>query len=158
MKKWIWIPLLMVLILLQSTMGQSQEKIPPVAQQIAEKIQMAIQSYKVDKVVEGATLLCDIILMTRPYTSWPQGFLEAIDFARGSFQETNFSEGVGSIKKAIEIFEPDSTPSSGDAEGPVGNISKVILNKLETAIENFKVGNVDQAVLLILESLALLTP
>jgi len=52
MKKWIWIPLIMALILSISCQGQSQEEVPPVAQQIAEKNQQAVQSYKDDKVIE----------------------------------------------------------------------------------------------------------
>ena len=158
MKKWIWLPLIMALILSISCQEQPQEEAPLVAKQIAEKIQQAVQSYKDDKVIEGAALLCDVILMTRPRTSWPEGFVEAVDSAKGSFQKTNFSEGVGFIEKAIKIFKPDYLTSSGEDTGQVANVAQVALSKIESAVENFKAGNADQAVLLILESLTLLVP
>lgn len=149
---------MIALILSISCQGQPHEEVPPVAQQIAEKIQQAVQSYKEDKVIEGAALLCDVVLMTRPRTSWPEGFAEAVDSAKGNFQTTNFSEGVGFIEKAIKIFKPDYLTSSSEDTGQVASIAQVILNKIEYAVENFKAGNADQAVLLILESLTLLAP
>jgi hypothetical protein len=158
MKKWIGIPLMMALLIPISSQGQPQEEVPPLAQQIAENIQQAVQSYKNDEVVKGATILCDVVLMTRPSSAWPEGFTEALDSAKDSFQKTNFSEGVASIKKAIKIFKPDYLTSSEESTGQLANIAQIILNKIESAVENFKVGNADQAVLLILESLTLLSP
>jgi hypothetical protein len=154
------IPIIIGVVLILPLWFQARvlQDIPPLAQQIAEKMQLAIQNYKEDKVPEGATLLCDVVLMTRPRTSWPEGYAEAIDSAKDSFQKAAFSEGVGHIKRAIKIFKTDYSDSSDKDSGSIGAIAQLILNKIETAIETFKSGNTDQAVLLILESLVLLSP
>ena len=148
----------MALILPFLVQARVLQDVPPIAQQIADKIQTAIRNYKEDRVPEGATLLCDVVLMTRPRTSWPEGFAGAVDSARDSFQKAALSEGVGHVKRAIRIFKPDYSVSSGQGGGSIGAIAQLILNKIEAAIENFKAGDADQAVLLIMESLALLSP
>ena len=158
MKKWILIPLVVTLILPLCTQGLITQEVPPVVQEIANKIQQAVQSYRDDKVIEGATLLCDVVLMTRPRSSWPEGFAEAVDSAKDSFQKANFPEGVGHVKKAITIFKPGKTsPSSKDA-GQLGSVAQAIMNTIRSAVENFQAGNADLGVLQILESLALLAP
>ena len=158
MKKWILILAAMLLILPFGIETRDLQDVPPVAQQIAGKIQLAIQNYKEDKVPEGATLLCDVILMTRPRTLWPEGFAETVDSAKSMFRKGQFSEGVADIKQAIKIFQPEQSTSSGEGDGQVANLARVILNKIESALEKFKAGEADRAVLLILESLALLAP
>ena len=158
MKKWILILAAMFLILPLGIQTRDLQDVPPVAQQIANKTQLAIQNYKEDKLLEGATLLCDVVLMTRPLNSWPEGFAGAIDSARSTFQKGQFSEGVGHVKRAIKIFKPDYSSSPEEGGGSLAPIAQLILNKIESAIENFKTDDADQAVLLILESLALLSP
>ena len=157
MKKRIWMLIMMPLVLVISSLGQPQE-LPPLAQQICEKTQQAILYYKENNVIKGAALLCDVVLMVRPRTSWPDGFTEAVETAKGSFLKANFSNGVGSIKKAIIIFKPDYSRPSYDKTGQVANIAQLTLEKIKSALEKFKAGNADQAVLLILESLILLSP
>jgi len=158
MREWKWILIAITLILPSWIQARVLQEVPPIAQQIADKTQQAIQNYKEDKVPDGATLLCDVILMTRPRTSWPEGFTGAIDSARNTFQKGQFSEGVGHIKQAIKILKPEYPTSPEEGDGSLADIAKLILNKIETAIEKFKAGDADQAVLLILESLALLSP
>jgi hypothetical protein len=158
MKKWIPILLGMVLFLPSRIQTRVLQDIPPLAQQISEKMQLAIQNYKEDKVPEGATLLCDVVLMTRPRTSWPEGFVGAVDSAKKTFQKGQFSEGIGYIKQAITIFRPEYPTFAEEGSRSPANIAKLILNKIESAIENLKAGDADQAVILILESLTLLSP
>ena len=134
------------------------QDVPPLAQMIAENLQAAIQNYKDDQVPEGAMLLCDVILMTRPEASWPEGFTDAVDSAKDFFERAAFSEGAGYIKRAMKIFNPDYSEPSDQSGGSMAAIGRLILNKINTAIENFKAGDADQGVLSILESLALLGP
>ena len=158
MKKWNLILIAIFLILPFGIQTRDVQDIPPVAQQIAEKIQLSIQNYKENMVPEGAALLCDAVLMTRPRDSWPEGFAEAIDSAKIRFSKGEFTEGAGNIRQAIKIFKPEQSPSSPEEDGQIGNLAQSILNKIESAVENFKIGEADKAVLLILESLTLLAP
>ena len=158
MKRWILIIVVMVFILPFCLLACNSQDVPPVAQQIAEKIELAIQNYKENRVPEGAILLCDVVLMTRPLDSWPEGFAGEMDSAKSSFQKADFSDGVGHVTQAIKIFSPDSSLLAQGESGVPGPLAQIILNKLETSIENFKAGDADQAVMKILESLSLLSP
>ena len=149
---------MMLLVLVISTQGRTQEEIPPLGQRIAENIQQAVLNYKDNNVIEGAALLCDVVLMVRPRTSWPDCFTEAIEMAKDSFLKADFSQGVGSIKEAIMIFKPDYSTPSSEKTAQAANIAQLTLDKIKSANENFKAGNADIAVLLILESLILLSP
>ena len=158
MRKWNVLLVVGILVLPFWVQAHVFQDVPPVAQQISEKIQLAIQNYKEDKIPEGAILLCDVVLSTRPRTSWPDGFAETIDSARNIFQKGQLAEGIGHIKRAIEIFKPDHETSSEKGDGSMAAITQLVLNKIESAVENFKSGDADLAVLLILESLTLLSP
>jgi len=149
---------MMLLVLVISIQGRTQKEIPPLGQRIAENTQQAVLNYKDSNVIEGAARLCDVVLMVRPRTSWPDGFTKAIETAKDSFLKADFSKGVGSIKRAIMIFRPDYSTLSSEKIGHVTNIAQLTLDKIKSANENFKAGNADQAVLLILESLILLSP
>ena len=158
MNKWIVFLASGVLILPLCLPARNLQEVPALAQQILDMTQKAIQNYKEDNVTEGATLLCDVVLMTRPRDSWPEGFFGALGSARESFRNAAFPEGVSHIKRAINIHKPDHMDMSAVTSGSKAAIAQLILTKIESAIENFKTGDADSAVLLILESLALLNP
>ncbi|NQT80625.1 MAG: hypothetical protein HQ555_09590 [Candidatus Aminicenantes bacterium] len=158
MKRWIWISLVISLILPLCGQDQRKEEIPPLAQEIANKISLALQKFEKGRATEGVPLLLDVILLTRPRSSWPDGFAGAIESAKDSFQNANYSEGTGYVKQAMGLFEPDKPRHIERNNGQISNIADTILNKIQSALEGFKTGNADQAVILILESLALLGP
>lgn len=158
MNKWIVLLALGILTLPLWMQARELQEVPALAQQILDMTQRAIQNFKDDNVSEGATLLCDVVLMTRPRESWPEGFSGAMDSARNSFRNADFPEGVSHIKKAIKIHNSDYAETSGETDGSMAAIGRLILKKIEAAIENFKEGDTDSAVLSILESLALLSP
>lgn len=158
MRKWNLVFLTAGLILTSWAQARIGQDVPPVAQQVAEKIQTAIQNYKDGKIPEGAASLCDVVLKTRPASSWPGGFEAAMGSARGMFLKGQFSEGVGFVRQAIKLFKPDYEEAPAEGSGSTAGLAQLALNKIESALENFKTGNADQAVLLILESLTLLGP
>ena len=158
MKKWIWIPVVISLILPMCNQKQATEEIPPVAQEAADKISLAIKNFEEGSVSEGAPQLLDVILLTRPRSSWPDGFVEGVESAKSSFKENNLPEGIDGVKKAVKLFNPDMTEQSGETEGRNINLAEILLIKIQSAAEKLKEGEVDQAVILILESLLLLGP
>lgn len=158
MKKWIWIPVVISLILPMCSQKQATEEIPPVAEEMANKISLAIKNFEEGSVSEGAPQLLDVVLLTRPRSSWPDGFADAVESAKSSFKENNFSEGIDSVKKALKLFNPDMTEQTGETEGRITNLAEILRNKIQSATEKLKEGEADQAVILILESLLLLGP
>ena len=185
MKKWIWISIFILLIFLLFCQKQTREeraslekpkepeKISSVAQEVENKTSSAISSLTEGKVDEGANLLLDAILLTRPSGSWPENFENSILEAKKQFQEGNIQKGVGLISDALQLMKSTTDmPKEKTEEEPkdveqiqtkdepsqIAPIAKLIRDKISAARGEFKDGNADKGVILILESLLLISP
>jgi len=180
MKNWIWIAVLILVIILFSCQkkqepaevekSQEEEKIFPVAQEVENKISSAVANLEEGKVVEGAQLLLDAVLLTKPGEYMPEGFEGKILMAKDQFQSGNMGDALESISDALQLIKPPSdTTGQEDTEEPkeaeqvqkrevVAPVAELVRNKILAASEQFKEGNANQGVILILESLLFLGP
>jgi len=180
MKSWIWIAVLILVIILFSCQRkqepvsvekpQEEGKIFPVAQEVENKISSAVANLEEGKVVEGAQLLLNAILLTKPDEYMPEGFESKIIMAKDQFHSRNMSDALGSISEALLIIKPPSdVKTRKDKEEPreaeqvqkremAAPVAELVRSKILAAHEQFKEGNADQGVVLILEALLLFGP
>jgi hypothetical protein len=185
MKKWIWISIFILLIFLLFCQKQTKEepanpekpqnveKIAPIAQEIDKKASLAISNLAEGKVDEGASLLLDAVLLSRPSGSWPGHFENSILKAKEQFKEGNIQKGVVFISDALQLMKPSidmpkekTEEEFKDAEkmqkrdepSQTAPIAKLIRDKISAAREEFKDGNADKGIILILEALQLFSP
>jgi hypothetical protein len=185
MKKWIWISIFILLFFLLFCQKQTKEepaslekprepeKISSIAEEVENKTSSAISSLTEGKVDEGANLLLDAVLLTRPSGSWPDNFENSILEAKEQFQEGNIQKGVELVadalqlmKSATDIPKEKTEEESKDVEqvqtidepSQIAPIAKLIRDKISAAREEFKDGNADKGVILILEALQLFSP
>jgi hypothetical protein len=180
MKNWFWIAVLILVIILFSCQkkqepvrvekAQEEEKIFPVAQEVGNNISSAVANLEEGKVIEGAQLLLDAILLTKPHEYMPEGFEEKILMAKDQFQSGNMDDALGSISEALLIIKPLSDVRTAiDKEEPkeaeqvqkreeVAPVAELVRSKILAAREQFKEGKAYQGVVLILEALLLFGP
>jgi len=180
MKKWIWIAVLILIIILFSCQKKQEpvsvakaedtEKIYPVAQEVENKISSAVANLAEGKVVEGAQLLLDAVLLTQPGEYMPEGFEEKILMAKDQFRSGNMGNALESISDALLIIKPSSDKTvEEDTKEPeeseqvqkreeVAPVAELVRNKIFAAHDQFQEGNADKGVILILESLLLIGP
>ena len=178
MKSWIWIAILILVIILFSCQSeqepmsvekpQGEEKIFPVAQEVEDKISSAMDNLTKGEVIEGAQLLLDAVLLSKPSEYMPEGFEEKILLAKDQFQSGNMGNALESVSDALLLIKPPSDIAA-DKEEPkeaeqmqesekVAPIAELIRDKILTAREQFKKGKTDEGIVLILESLLLFGP
>lgn len=180
MKTWVWIAVLILVIILFSCQKQpesvkagkpqEEEKIFPVAQEVESKISSAMSNLEEGKVVEGAQLLLDVVLLAKPGEYLPEGFEDKILMAKDQFQSGNMGDALGSISDALLIIKPPSdVKTEKEKEEPkeaeqfkkkesVAPVAELVRSKILAAREQFKEGKADQGVELILEALVLFGP
>jgi len=182
MKKWMWISIFILLIFVLFCQKQNKEetaileksqqteKISPVAKEIENKIQSAISSLAEGKVDEGANLLLDAVLLTRPSGSWPDNFENSILEAKEQFQDGNIQKGVELISDALQLMKSatdiakekakEETKESEQVQekDELAPIAELIKDKILKARKEFKEGDADKGVILLLESLLLFSP
>lgn len=170
MKKWIWMPILILLIILLSCQKQNKEEPFPIAQEVENKILSSLDQFKEGKVAEGAGSLMEAVLLTEPSEYMPEGFENKILAAKDLFLEGNIFNGIELVSEALQLVksssdmtgekdkeEPGDTESVQKKDEP-GPIAELVRNNILSALEEFKKGNSDQGVILILEALLLLAP
>ena len=182
MKKWIWIAILVLLVILFSCQkqnkeeqaslekAQKKEEIYPVAQEVENKILSAIGNFEKGKASEGADSLLDAILLTKPSEYMPEGLENKILLAKKQFQHGNYSKAGELISEALlltrsgpdladkkEKKDLESVEHTQRKEKP-SPVAELVRNKILAAREEFKKGNADKGVVLLLESLQLLGP
>lgn len=94
MKKWIWIPILIILFILLSCQKKNTEEQFPIAQEVENKILSAMDVLKEGDADKGAELLLDAILLTKPSAHMPEGFENKIISAKNQFQGGDIDKGV----------------------------------------------------------------
>lgn len=180
MKSWIWIAILILVVILFSCQRkqepisvkkpQGEEKIFPVPQEVENKISLAMDNFTKGEVIEGAQLLLDAVLLTKPGEHMPEGFEDKILMAKVQFQSGNMGDALGSISDALLIIkplpdvktekvkeEPKETEQVQRKEA-VAPVAELVRSKILAAREQFEEGNADQGVVLILEALLLFGP
>jgi len=170
MKKYIWIPVLLLFFILFSCQKKNKEDPFPVAQEIENKISSAVNKIANGNVAEGAELLLDVILLTRPSEFMPEGFENKIIAAKEQFRGGNLNEGVGTIHEALLIITSDEDLKggrekdvlSGEAyvqkEDEVPSLAVIVKDKIMSAKAHFKEGEAEEGIELILEALSLFGP
>jgi hypothetical protein len=180
MKNWIWIAVLILVIILFSCQKkqepvrvekpQEEENIFPVAQEVGNKISLATANLEEGKVVEGAQLLLDAVLLAKPGEDMPEGFEDKILMAKDQFHSGNMGDALESISDALQFIKPPSdTTGQEDTKEPkeaervqkreaVAPVAELVRRKILAAREQFKEGKVDKGVELILEALLLFGP
>lgn len=181
MKKWIWIPILIIIILLLGCQKQDKEEstsldpskekeeIYPVAQEVQAKILASLDNLEQGNVAQGAGLLLEAVLLTRPSEDMPPGFEDKIKEAKEQFQRGNFKEGVELVSGARLLIKPETDmlekkekeylgAEQALEKDEIAPIAEIFRNKILAAQDQFKKGSADEGVLLILEALQLLAP
>ncbi len=182
MKKWLIIPILILLFIIfackksreqaemraAKTDQQLQEQIAPIAQEVASNLDSAIKAFQAGNAADGATKLLETVLLIRPRESWPEGFESAVSQAKEKFQAGQFSAGVGLVSDALALIrEPaEAEEEKGEAVGEEvepqekepAPVAEAVRNKILAAGEEFKEGNGDTGIILLLEALELLAP
>lgn len=185
MKKWMWISIFILIISLlfcqkqtreeQASLEKPQdaEKMSSIAQEVENKTSSAISSLAEGKVDEGANLLLDAILLTKPSGSWPGNFENSILAAKEQFQEGKIQKGVELISDALQVMKSttdmpkekvNQDPKDAekvqkkDESARIAPIAEIMRDKILAAREQFKEGNADKGVILILEALQLFSP
>lgn len=152
---------------------QNEEKISSIAKEVENKTSSAISNFAEGKVDEGANLLLDAILLTRPSGSWPDNFENSILTAKEQFQEGKIQKGVELISDALQLMKSTTDISlekakkdpkdaekvqKKDEPARIAPIAEIMRDKILAAREQFKEGNADKGVILILEALQLFSP
>jgi hypothetical protein len=185
MKKLILIPVFILIIMLlfcqkqnkeelvSLEKAQEKERIAPIAKEVENRISSAINNLEKGNVTEAANLLLEAILLTKPSEYLPDDFEEIILAAKEQFQAGNIHKGVELVSEALMIVKSDSEikeerdraepkdvgqPQKKDEPPPIAPIAEMVRNKILAAREEFKKGNADKGVILILESLQLFGP
>ena len=180
MKKWIWIPILIILLIIfacqkqEETKGSVQQEvvegIAPIAQGIEQRMSASLEQFEQGEVHAGVSLLFEVVEMTRPGESFPEGFLDMLSEARMDFQAGDYQGGVIQVTQARELFEAslEISPSTEadktevveetKEDVQVAPVASMIKNKIESAREMFKQGDSDRGVIMIFEAIELLAP
>ena len=177
MRKGIWILVFIVSIIMISCQEQNkdasgilkdtqeQEEPYAVAEKINSNILSAMDELKNGKIAEGADLLLEAVLLTKPREYMPEGFENVISSARDQFQEGNVSKGVELVSDALQMIQPsreekeelkDMEQIEKKVEPPP--IAEIVSQKVSAAHQEFQKGNADKGVVLLLESIRLFGP
>ena len=170
MKKWLWIPILVILFFLLCCQNQEKAEeteivkqsagggVAAIAQTIANKLDLAVENLEKGQVSEGAVLLLDSVLLAKPRDQWPEGFTDNILSAKENFKTGNLSDAVGDVTDSLDLIQqPEETEQPAEG-GEIAPIAAVMKGKITEAKEEFKKGNVDGGVASILEALQLFSP
>ncbi len=170
MKKWLWIPILVILFFLyccqkqekvdQSDMasGSEGEKTAAIALTIGNNLDLAEENLVKGQVSEGAGLLLDSVLLAKPREQWPKGFVANVSSAKEQFAAGNVSGAVENVTMALDLVGLPEEIGLSTENGEVAPLAAVMKGKIEEAREEFKKGNVDRGVISILQALQLFAP
>ncbi len=170
MKKWLWIPILVILFFLLCCRGKDKaeqtemagksggEEIAAVAQTIANNLDLAVESLEKGQIGEGAGLLLDSILLVKPHDQWPEGFVDSVSSAKDNFTTGNFSDAVGDVNNALDLIKQREEVEQPKESGEIAPLAAVMKEKIAEAKEGFKQGDADGGVISILEALQLFAP
>ena len=90
MKKWLWIPILVILFFLLCCQGNDKAEqtemagesnggeIAAIAQTIANNLDLAAENLEKGQIGEGTGLLLESVLLVKPHDQWPEGFVDSL--------------------------------------------------------------------------------
>jgi len=170
MKKWLWVPIIVILFFLLCC--QTQEKSEPVgeepesrggeiatiAQTVGKNLDLAVENLEKGQLGAGTGLLLDTILLVKPSDQWPEGFASNLSSAKEQFATGNLPDAVGSVSNALHLIElPDESEQSTES-GEIAPLAAIMKGKIAEAKEEFTKGNADQGAIAILQALQLFAP
>ncbi|TET19571.1 MAG: hypothetical protein E3J76_06580 [Candidatus Aminicenantes bacterium] len=185
MKKWILIAILILIIILLSCQKQNieepavlekakeREESYPIAEKIRTNLLTALDQLEKGNIDKGTELLLDAVLLTSPSENMPEGFENKIFASTDQFQQKNYTEAVELVTEALLIFKAGADlPGEKDKEertdigqaqkkeelSQIAPLAELMRSKILSAMDEFKIGNADKGVILILESLQLFAP
>ncbi len=170
MKKWLWVPILVILLFLfccqkqdraEQTVVETEsggEEIAAIAQTIGNNLDMAIENLEKGHLGEGTSILLDSVLQVKPLDQWPEGFVGNVSSAKEHFTTGNFSDAVGYVSQALKLITQPADSEQSKESGEIGPVAVIMKGKIAEAKEEFKKGNGDQGVISILEALQLFGP
>ncbi|MBN2399447.1 MAG: hypothetical protein JXI33_03810 [Candidatus Aminicenantes bacterium] len=139
----------------------AQEQVP-VAQAAAKYFDEALASIAGGDVGKGVNLLLEIILLSGPEESFPEGFKAKIEQTRADIGSGDYAAGGTGIRDALRIWDPAAEAEAKAAvkresenQTPLGQIFK---DKLTASRDLFVQGDRKAAVKGILQALLLLSP
>ena len=133
------------------------ETISPVAQDVENRMSEAMELMAKGQATEGATLLLDVILLAGPRATFPEGFETLITQARERYQAGSLSEAVETISRALDLLQPPQQQIK-ERKGEIAPLAEKFRENILAAKQEFRKGNADQGIRLILISLKLLAP
>jgi hypothetical protein len=170
MKKWLWVPILVILFFLfccqkkekteqmEIALEGEGEHISAIAETVGNNLDLAIEDLEKGQFGAGTGKLLDSVLLVKPQSQWPEGFVSNISTAKEFFETGNFSDAVEYVSKALNLVKlPDETKQSTESE-KIAPVAAIIKGKIAEAKEEFKKDNADSGVIAILEALQLLAP
>lgn len=170
MKKWLWVPILVILLFLfccqkqdraEQTVVETEsggEGIAAIAQTVETNLDMAIENLERGQLSEGIGILLDSVLLVKPLDQWPEGFVGNVSTAKEHFAGGNFPDAVGYVSKALNLIKQPVDTDRSTESGEIAPVAAIMKGKIADAKEEFKKGNVDQGVFAILEALQLFAP
>jgi hypothetical protein len=153
------------------TLENTQEEQPyAIAEKMNNNILSAVDKLENGNVIEGADLLLEAVLLTKPKEYMPEGFENKISLARDQFHDGNLSEGIKLVSEALLIIKSSGGTLEGKGKEELKQvvqtqekdntppIAEIVSHKILAAHQQFKSGNTDKGVVLLLESLQLCGP
>lgn len=170
MKKWLWVPILVILIFLFccKKQGKAEQTDPgtesgvagigAIAQTIENNLDLAVENLEKGQVGAGTGLLLDSVLLVKPQDQWPEGFVGNVSSAKDQFAAGNFPDAVGYVSKALSLVKRPENSEQSTESAMIAPLAAIMKEKIAEAKEDFKKGDRDQGVIAVLESLQLFAP
>ena len=129
-----------------------------------------MDEFKNGNVIDGADLLLEVVLLTKPKEYMPEGFENKISLARDKFHDRNLNEGIKLVSEALLMIESSGNTLEGKGKEELKQvaqiqekdnippIAEIVNHKILAAHQQFQSGNADKGVVLLLESLQLFGP
>lgn len=170
MKKWLWIPILVILLFLffcrkaEKTepedvgTGSGREHIAAISQTLETNLDLAVKNLEKGQLGEGTGLLLDSVLLVKPLDQWPEGYVKNITEAKDYFAAGNFPDAVECVSNALDLIKQPEDKELSSESSNSAPLARMAKSKIDKAKEEFEKGNADQGVVAILQALQLFAP
>jgi len=167
---WLFVVLVVGLLFSGCQKKQAQSPVPepakptvaPLAQNVDTILTAAVSRIENSEVSQGVLLLLDAIMATRPTELWPNGFVQTIAVCRDHFQKNDFRSGGEAASRALATLgfsaNPASPQGTSATSGQIPPLAERVKAGIVAAKEEFKKGNADDGVVIILQTLQMLAP
>lgn len=149
---------ILVFVLLIGVVGYSAENSSPVAKGIEQALTNSLDQIKAGKTGQGIAGLLDVLMVTRPESSWPKGFAQNIKVAKELFLKGEIIGGVEKVSIAKQILKPAQETPSDKKESKVVKLGEIFQNNINQVKVHFQKGEADEGVILLLSTVEILAP